>query len=332
MVKFTPDTKKVTAEEAQSMDLIATKKKIENVETTTKPTTAVSLIRDTSPLESDWVPLVTDYVHDSFAFVLPFDTHHDKNWTTYTQLDQWFDALHPSEFIQSKHSTVDEHAWTPAMHHGQPLLRQTAWVTLDYPHCTCALGYSDTWQEAATCPIFRRVIAEITEYIKDATGCTTFNACTLTYYPPGGGVNWHADDAFLWGDKHTQHNCTVSLSLCRGTDDGILAGARKFRIKPKQRQHCGLQEVVLKHGDLMTMEGHVQDYYVHSVWPGDNFWESGASQDDPYVQGERINLTWRTIVRHLDGSPACYGKTCPMSQNQASSPTSTVSEPNAEED
>ena len=27
-------------------------------------------------------------------------------------------------------------------------------------------------------------------------------------------------------------------------------------------------------------------------------------------QGERINLTWRTIVKHLDGSDECRGMVC----------------------
>lgn len=56
------------------------------------------------------------------------------------------------------------------------------------------------------------------------------------------------------------------------------------------------------------MEGYFQKFYLHSVWPGD----SKDYSDSKYCQGERINLTWRTIVKHLDGSEACRGRSCPL--------------------
>lgn len=302
MVTFAPGTNGATKQD----------KKEDEASATSASTTTTTLVKDTSPLAQDWVPLVQDTAHESYAYVLPFDTHHAHSWTTYTQLDTWFDALHPSQFVSSTHSTVDKRAWTPAMYHGQPMLRQTAWVTLD-DDCKCEYGYSDTWQEQSTCPIFQRTIREIASYVQDATG-QTFNACNLNYYPAGAGLGWHADDEFLW-DAYHQPITIVSLSLCRGTDDGILAGARKFMIRPKHHAHIssvghhgGVTELVLKHGDLMTMEGFLQKFYLHSVWPGDSMYY----QDDPYVQGERINLTFRTIVQHLDGSPASRDKTCPL--------------------
>jgi hypothetical protein len=154
--------------------------------------------------------------------------------------------------------------------------------------------------------------------VQDATD-RTFNAVNLNYYPPGGGVGWHADDEYLW-NAGQMPVCIVSLSLCRGPDDGLLAGARKFMIRPKPGQqnpigiqhHGGIKELILKHGDLMTMEGMFQKHYLHAVWPGDDT-TIPLDGDDPMVQGERINLTWRTIVQHLDGSQHCRGKTCPLS-------------------
>jgi hypothetical protein len=69
-------------------------------------------------------------------------------------------------------------------------------------------------------------------------------------------------------------------------------------------------EITLRHGDVITMEGMFQRHYLHSIWPGD---DGGASYvDDPRCAGERINLTWRTIVRHLDGSDECRGLICPL--------------------
>ena len=60
------------------------------------------------------------------------------------------------------------------------------------------------------------------------------------------------------------------------------------------------------------MEGMFQKFYLHSVWPGDDV--ENVHIDDDKCQGERINLTWRTIVRHLDGSDECRGLICPMSK------------------
>mmetsp|Transcript_46576 Transcript_46576/g.113454 ORF Transcript_46576/g.113454 Transcript_46576/m.113454 type:complete len:85 (+) Transcript_46576:642-896(+) len=78
----------------------------------------------------------------------------------------------------------------------------------------------------------------------------------------------------------------------------------------------------------MTMEGMFQKYFYHAAWPGDSKQfcvdEDRADKDDgdygvdqhrhcrqPYTEGERISLTWRLIVQHLDGSEdECRGKTC----------------------
>lgn len=165
-----------------------------------------------------------------------------------------------------------------------------------------------------TCKDFSRIVNEITEVIRHVTGCHTINSCNLNYYPQGGGVGFHADDEFLF-DGLQRPTCIISLSLCWG------GGARKFLVKQKQCSEEQAQdfdspgmvvhEYVLKHGDIMTMEGMFQKHYFHAVWPGD----SQDHTDDPYTQGERINLTWRTIVQHLDGSAECRGKVCPLSQS-----------------
>lgn len=284
-----------------------------------------TLVSDASPLQG-WIPFLEDDDNDSYSHVLPFDVHGTGNhWTTYSQLDKWFDALHPSQHLKSSHSSVDHTAWTPMRHHGRPLLRQTAWVPLS-ADCTCGYGYSDTWQTPATSPEFRRVLDDLTQHVEEATGVTAFNAVNLNYYPPGAGVGWHADDEFLF-DGLQRETCIVSLSLGRGLDDGILAGARKFLVQPKHphnntnnngHHHHKKHELVLKHGDLITMEGMFQKHYVHAIWPGDDYHYN--FQDDPYCQGERISLTWRTIVQHLNGQDDawCRGQTCPLSKTKVS--------------
>ena len=136
-------------------------------------------------------------------------------------------------------------------------------------------------------------------------------------------MGWHADDEFLF-DGTRRPTTIVSLSLCRGNGSSN-DGARKFLVKLQnnvseeeaQNQYDSgsdnsIQEQILGHGDLLTMEGMFQKHYFHSVWPGD----SKDYCDDPLTQGERINLTWRTIVQHLDGSDECRGKICPVSKKE----------------
>ena len=171
------------------------------------------------------------------------------------------------------------------------------------------------------------------------------NCCNLNYYPQGGGVGFHADDEYLF-DGLNRPTFIVSLSLCAtgGDGDGSAGcnehnsancpGNRLFQIQPKagrsedqladamtngaegavvdndDTNNNRIKSILLRHGDLVTMEGMFQKYYFHSVWPGD----SKEYVEHPLTSGERINLTFRTIVQHLNGSPdECRGKTCPLS-------------------
>jgi len=276
----------------------------------------LSLVPQTS-IVTGWVPFLVDEQSSSFSYHLSFDDElsqkksNTRNWTSLDELDGWFEALHPSRFDTDRESSCS--AWTDSYYKREKLLRQTAWCTLQ-DGCECEYGYSDTWQERVTDPQFLEVVEGITERIKEITGCSSLNSCNLNYYPRGGGVGFHADDEYLF-DGTRRPTCIVSLSLCR---DG---GRRKFIVK---KQDCTeeeaqneypedqLHEVILEHGDIITMEGMFQKYYFHSVWPGD----SQDYMDHPLTQGERINLTWRTIVQHLDGSDICRGKICPLSQQK----------------
>jgi alkylated DNA repair dioxygenase AlkB len=310
------------------------------------PTGATALGRITLKphLQSlDWNTFVHDDDTQSYSFHL---SQAKSPWTSQAQLDGWFQALHPSNTSSSTTSsttssmlsekTNNNNAWTEASYRGETLLRQTAWVVFD-EGCKCEYGYADTWQPISTCPKLRRVLQEITNAVLPAatatrtttatTTTTVVNCCNLNYYPQGGGVGFHADDEFLF-DGLVQPTAILSLSLC-----GPSGGSRKFQIQPKagrledelytiqkndDKNATGgaggagsaiIQSVLLEHGDLMTMEGMFQKYYFHSVWPGD----SKDHVDHPLAQGGRINLTWRTIVKHLDGSDEeCRGKTCPL--------------------
>jgi len=171
------------------------------------------------------------------------------------------------------------------------------------------------------------VLQEITSAVSSVVGLNwegEFDSVNLNYYPRGGGVAFHADDEFLFDGLNCETRI-VSLSLCSTApaadgdadsidkDNDTNFGARKFQVKQKgKKESSQVDEIILRHGDLMTMEGMFQKYYLHSVWPGD----SKTYMDHEHCRGERINLTWRTIVRHLDGSPECRGLKCPLSSQE----------------
>jgi alkylated DNA repair dioxygenase AlkB len=259
-----------------------------------------------------------------------------------SRLDEWYRSLHPSGYVEEPHGS----AWTDASYRGQPLLRKTAWSVLD-GRCTCEYGYSDNLQRLVTSPRMTGVLREITSEVSRVVGCfgeggEVFNSVNLNYYPRGGGVGFHADDEFLF-DGINSPTRIISLSLCGrrrdddDDDDTEHSGERVYRVKRKARPAgsgrrrdpaegvgggggslCDdiVSEITLRHGDIITMEGMFQRYYLHSVWPGDD--DDRAYVDHELCRGERINLTWRTIVRHLDGSDKCRGLVCPMAAGEVS--------------
>jgi len=241
-----------------------------------------------------WTPVVSDAERRSYALML---RRADSGIDDAT-LCGWFDGLHPHSHEEGGS------AWTSAHHNEELLLRQTAWVTF-LPECRCEYGYDDTWQIIATDKRFTSLVLSIGRTLEDTLGLNVghFNSCNLNYYPRGGGVGFHADDEFLF-DGLERDVAIVSLSLC-----GKNGGARLFQVK--SRDGSSAEEVTLSHGDIMTMEGLFQLYWVHSVYPGDR----KDMQEDPLCAGERINLTFRTIVKHLDGSEECHGITCPLAND-----------------
>lgn len=290
-----------------------------------------------SPIPSArWNTFVDDPERQSRSFILPHSLESGSGYVAAAQgepgdpdgggpafsniqLDAWFQSLHPSSY---RNDPADE-AWTKSFYRGRPLLRETAWYVLGEA-CRCEYGYSDTWQPIIRSRRMAAVLDEITREVTTAVGLRSgeLNCVNLNYYPAGGGVGWHADDEFLF-DGLRREARIVSLSLCGtswrredGGGDGSDSigrnwGVRKFQVRRKGKKNADdVREILLGHGDLMTMEGLFQKYYLHSVWPGD----SKNVSDHPLCQGERINLTWRTIVRHLDGSRQCRGMRCPLGE------------------
>ena len=94
-------------------------------------TTELMLVKDRPGGAAwSWKPVVCDPERRSYAYVLRAE---DNPSFSREQLQEWFQALHPSTI------GIAEGAWTDAHYKGEMLLRKTAWCTLQ-EGCTCEYG------------------------------------------------------------------------------------------------------------------------------------------------------------------------------------------------
>lgn len=278
----------------------------------------LALVKETSSNKA-WKPILEDHTRRSFSYIL---RQSDNTSIPAERLHSWFKQLHPDNYVVggfgvSTSSTAGTISWTDAKDLGTPLLRKTAWCTLK-EGCTCNYEYSDTSQGRVTDEKMMSVVKDITRSVVRVTGLEegALNSANLNYYPAGAGVGFHADDEPIF-DGLARDTAIVSLSLCEGDGkDGF--GSRRFEVRLKRAFLDGAvrgeeprnEEIVpveLRHGDIMTMEGLHQLFYLHSVWPGDVVaraletpLEDGVGHN---VKGARINLTWRRIASHGDSCP-----------------------------
>merc|ERR1719502_1623766 len=118
------------------------------------------------------------------------------------------------------------------------------------------------------------------------------DSCNMNLYDDGGmSVGWHSDDESLFQGKF-QDIAIISLSL------GVT---RTFELRknwPTEEEDLDGNRfsISLESGDLMTMEGMLQKHYQHRV------------PKEDCVEGPRINLTWRWIVKHRTRCPQCRNR------------------------
>ena len=102
------------------------------------------------------------------------------------------------------------------------------------------------------------------------------NSCNLNLYEGGQDVvGWHADNEALFGGAE-EPILIISLSL---------GAERVFELKDKHSSQGLFKRVRFGAGDLVLMDGRVQQHFLHRV--------PRAS-----AGGDRINLTWRWITHH----------------------------------
>lgn len=164
-----------------------------------------------------------------------------------------------------------------------PIPRKTAWMVASNG-CQCTYRYGRIEVDPTPFPPWMMsMMASIMPMCGFPDPNFWPNSCNLNLYEDGGmSVGWHSDDESLFQGKLVDIRI-LSLSL---------GARRKFELRanwPDEPEHP--KSVMLSDGDMMTMEGMTQKHFQHRV------------PKEGYVDGPRINLTWRWTVRHTPRCP-----------------------------
>jgi alkylated DNA repair dioxygenase AlkB len=229
--------------------------------------TGLKLIREDCTLPGvAWDYMLNDESRRSFAAFLQCPFNKD-------QTKQFFDTV------------KSEVKWDqPEGPHG-PIPRKTAWMVAP-GGCDCKYRYGRIEVEPQIFPPWMLQLMSVLMPLAGISDPSRWpNSCNLNLYEDGGmSVGWHSDDESLFQGKFNDIRI-ISFSL------GVR---RKFEIRanwPEEGERP-IRTIMLGDGDLCTMEGMLQKHFQHRVPKEGN------------IDGERINLTWRWVVKHTPRCPA----------------------------
>eukprot|EP00930_Biecheleria_cincta_P054347 TRINITY_DN4038_c0_g1_i1.p1 TRINITY_DN4038_c0_g1~~TRINITY_DN4038_c0_g1_i1.p1 ORF type:complete len:1041 (-),score=191.24 TRINITY_DN4038_c0_g1_i1:453-3575(-) len=162
--------------------------------------------------------------------------------------------------------------------------RKTAWLVNH--GCECIYKYGPFEVPAKDFPPWMlSLMSDVMPYCGLTDRKDWPNSCNMNLYEDGGSaVGWHSDDEMLFQGKYMDI-CIISLSF------GVT---RTFELRynwPEEGEK-EMHSFKLGSGDLMTMEGMTQKHMQHRVPRDEN------------IDGPRINLTWRWVVKHTPRCPA----------------------------
>lgn len=231
--------------------------------------TGLYLIGEMNP-NYKWEYVLRDESRRSFAAYLPclFSKEQTK---------QWFD--------EAKDGTDWKQPEGPL----GPIPRKTAWMVAP-GGCTCTYRYGRIEVEPQVFPVWMQNIMRMVMPMCGLMDPASWpNSCNMNLYDDGGmSVGWHSDDEMIFQGKFMDIRI-ISLSF------GVR---RKFELRanwPEEGERP-LQTIMLGDGDLCTMEGMTQKHFQHRV-PKENA-----------VEGPRINMTWRWVVKHTPRCPAARAR------------------------
>jgi len=165
-----------------------------------------------------------------------------------------------------------------------PVPRKTAWMVKR--GCTCTYRYGGLEVPPQEFPPWMMELLRSAMPLCGITAPQDWpDSCNLNLYDDGGmSVGWHSDDEKLFQGNYRDIQI-ISLSFGQ---------KRRFELRlnwPEEGEKR-VSKVVLGSGDIMTMEGMLQKHFQHRV------------PKEGHVEGPRINLTWRWVLKHSAACPA----------------------------
>ena len=167
---------------------------------------------------------------------------------------------------------------------------RTAWAV--QPCCRCSYSYgngpavglqvSGNWEFLRG--LWKAVAPLMAPWCADGEMPTCANL--NLYEGSGSRVRWHSDNEGLFG-RQGESKLIVSMSF------GVSA---LFKWKPGPSLDSDASSSWLHHGDLLVMDGSCQDEYLHCT--------------HPLREGERVNITFRWIRKHVPQCPLAAGVVC----------------------
>ena len=186
--------------------------------------------------------------------------------------------------------------WEDVYSLGGILTRRSCWFT--ELGCTCPYKYGKKHKEKPWQPNkYPDWLSEVSRKIEEMLGLPQFyyNSCNGNMYSmPSHDLSFHKDDEPLFREAEApsaSRNVSIA-SLSFGQ-------TRKFQIRKSYSGNAPI-EVNLCDGDLLTMEGLMQDNYMHAVSATSETTSQASSSTSVNV---RYNLTFRRIMRHVSGCP-----------------------------
>lgn len=181
------------------------------------------------------------------------------------------------KYLKEIMESMDDLGWDrPSGGFGQ-FSRFTKWMVRK--GCNCPYHYGGTNVYPSDFPSWMdRLLAECMPLCGIFERSAWPNSCNLNRYADGSdGLDWHADDEDLFQGRETDC-CIISLSF---------GSERAFEVRlADEAQGTTFRRLNLGNGDMCTMEGLVQQHYVHRI--------PKASKNTRV----RVNLTWRWIKKH----------------------------------
>merc|ERR1719247_3347425 len=223
--------------------------------------------------------LLGDLAPSKCAWTYPLK---DEEWRCFAgYLEGAFDKDRADKFFNI---IRDGTKWHQPTGRWGPLPLKTAWMA--QAPCSCRYRYGGAEVPPEPFP----------EWLEDVLGaCMPLcglpqkeawpNSCNLNLYEDGQhSVGWHADNESLFQGKVREIRI-ISLSFGQ---------TRKFELKYGK----DFYKMKLSNGDICTMEGLTQKYFLHRV-----------PKENEKNMKPRINLTFRWVVEHLPGCSLCTAPT-----------------------